>query len=133
MAVFAAALLFLRIATVYKTCVGSDHTNAVLHAKEILRTRSLFPGTWHGQSFFTPFDFMTILPLLFTAAWTRAKMLAGLFMTACFILALYCFTSKGLRDNRPLPCSVNGWLRMNFKVFIYYLGYGSIRLIAEEL
>ena len=126
-AVFAAALLFLRIATVYKTCVDSDQTNAVLHAKEILRTRSLFPGTWHGQSFFTPFDFMTILPLLFTADWTRAKMLAGLFMTACFILALWCFTSKGLRDNRLLPyllivfCSpiAAAWEYVIFQIFSY--------------
>lgn len=103
LAIIVSLLLFLRVGTIYKTEVDSDGATAALHAAEILRTHNLFPKSWYGVTFFQPFDFITLITSLFTADWTRAKMLAGFFMTASFLLALWCFTAKGLKNNKVLP------------------------------
>ena len=130
-------LLFLRIGTVYKVGVDSDLASAVRHAQEILRTQSLFPDSWHGSTGFQIFDFLTVLPSLVTSDWTRIHMLAGFLYTAFFILALWCFTSKGLRNNSVLPyllivfCSpISFWWEMAFFKAFYYTHHIIFILVA---
>ena len=125
--IFVVVLLFLRIGTVYKVGIDSDLAAGVRHAQEVLRTQSLFPDSWHDSTYIHIFDFLAVLCSFVTSDWTRIHMLAGFLCTAFFILALWCFTSKGLRNNNVLPyllivfCSPISvcWEMIFFKAFYY--------------